>query len=89
MPVLTAAAVAALMTQWKRKSSAAPSEPVSFKKMRVERRCYGCQRKVTLAEPLWFVGGEVPGVFGRECFHLAAAWPLTPSRPPASAIPCS
>lgn len=52
---------------------AAPSRPPNFKAYGVDRKCYGCGRKLTADEPggRWFTGFPTRGVFGRCCFTLA------------------
>lgn len=53
---------------------AAPSIPPSYKQYGVKPVCYGCGRKLTYNESLWFVGGDSPAVFGFSCCpRLAAA----------------
>jgi hypothetical protein len=53
---------------------AAPSRPATFKGYGVKPRCYGCGRKLTLSEHLWFTGYPKAGVFGECCFKVAARW---------------
>lgn len=51
---------------------AEPSRPPNFKQYGVERRCYGCGRKLTAQEPRWFTGIPKRAVYGLCCFKAAA-----------------
>jgi len=50
------------------------SHPPTFAQYGVERRCYGCGRKLKATEPLWFEGGPKPAVYGWRCNESTPAW---------------
>ncbi len=55
---------------------AEPSRPPNFRQYAVDRRCYGCQRKlVAKDEPaMWFTGHPYAAVFGACCFAIAPVY---------------
>ena len=55
---------------------AAPSRPPNFRQYAVDRRCYGCQRKLVAKNEtaLWFTGWPYAAVFASCCFHMAATY---------------
>ncbi len=55
---------------------AEPSRPPNFKAFGVDRKCYGCGRKLTATEPggRWFTSIPHRAVFGACCFQLVTAY---------------
>lgn len=51
---------------------AAPSEKVTFKSYGVQPKCYGCGRRLLLADARWFVGIPRRAVYGDCCFPQGA-----------------
>lgn len=49
-----------------------PSRPPTFAQYGVDRRCYGCGRKLTSKDVRWFTGIPKHAVYGQCCFHRAA-----------------